>query len=154
MNPSPFQFALQAGAIDASALRNRIDNLDAGGFVFFEGRVRNHHQGRSVIRLRYEAYEKLATSEGQALVEEIARRLGLLNAVAVHRIGDLRPGDIAVWVGCAAAHRDAAFQGCRALIDSIKERVPIWKDETYADGTRLWVGSETIPRPGLPEGPA
>jgi molybdopterin synthase catalytic subunit len=131
-------FLLEPHPIDPAALRAQLASPDCGGFVFFEGRVRDHHEGRVVTGLHYEAYRELAEKEGRRLVDEIAAKHGV-RAAAVHATGTLVPGDLAVWVGAAAAHRDAAFAACRELIDSIKERVPIWKQETYADGPSEWV---------------
>lgn len=116
---------------------------EAGGFVSFEGRVRNHADGRSVHGLEYEAYEELAVSEGARLLAEAVERYALTEARVVHRLGRLSVGDMAVWIGVAAAHRREAFAGCEWIIDQIKHRVPIWKRELFADGRRAWVGAES-----------
>ena len=131
-------FLIESHPIDFTSLRESLSASDCGGFVFFEGRVRNHHEGRDVTGLRYEAYVELALKEGRRLVEEVSRKFGVRTA-AVHAVGDLHPGDLAVWVGAAAAHREEAFAACRELIDSIKASVPIWKRETYADGHGEWI---------------
>jgi len=111
---------------------------DCGGVVLFEGRVRDHHDGKAVTHLSYQAYSELALSEGTRVIEEVAAEFGV-HACAVHAVGDLLPGDLAVWVGVAAGHRGDAFTACQALIDAIKARVPVWKYETYADGSTIWV---------------
>lgn len=131
-------FLVEPHPIDPAALRAELESRDCGGFVFFEGRVRDHHEGRTVTGLHYEAYRELAVKEGRRLVREIAAKYGV-HAAAIHAIGDLVPGDLAVWVGAAAPHREQAFAACRELIDAIKAHVPIWKRETYADGKREWV---------------
>ncbi len=131
-------FLIESHPIDFAALRESLEAPDCGGFVFFEGRVRNHHEGRDVTGLRYEAYSELALKEGNRLVEEVSLKFGV-RAAAIHAVGDLRPGDLAVWVGAAAAHREEAFAACRELIDSIKASVPIWKRETYTDGHGEWI---------------
>jgi molybdopterin synthase catalytic subunit len=131
-------FLLWPHPIDPAPLRRELAGDDCGGFVFFEGRVRDHHHGRAVTGLHYEAYRELAEKEGGRLVREIARKHGV-RAAAIHATGDLAPGDLAVWVGAAAAHREEAFVACRELIDGIKARVPIWKREFYADGRGEWV---------------
>lgn len=132
-------FLLRPHPIDPVPLRRELAADDLGGFVFFEGRVRDHHEGRVVTGLHYEAYPELAEKEGRRLVREIAERHGV-RAAALHAVGDLQPGDLAVWVGVAAGHRAEAFTACRELIDAIKARVPIWKRESYAGGHGKWLG--------------
>jgi molybdopterin synthase catalytic subunit len=127
-------FALSDQPIDAAALRTRLEHPTAGAVCVFEGVVRDHNEGRAVSALRYEAYAELALREGARLVDEARARWPLLAVACVHRTGDLALGDLAVWVGVAAAHRAAAFEACRFLIDETKVRVPIWKHEAYADG--------------------
>ncbi len=131
-------FQLGNHPINPAPLRRDLAADDCGGFVFFEGRVRDHHEERAVTGLYYEAYRELAEKEGQRLVREIAQKHGV-RAGAIHATGDLAPGDLAVWVGAAAAHREEAFAACRELIDAIKARVPIWKRESYSDGQGEWV---------------
>ena len=131
-------FRLANHPIDPAPLRRELASEDCGGFVFFEGRVRDHHEGREVTGLYYEAYRELAEKEGCRLVREIALKHGV-RAAAIHATGDLAPGDLAVWVGAAAAHREEAFVACRELIDAIKARVPIWKRESYVGGSSGWV---------------
>lgn len=134
-------FRLSETAIDVAMERSRLlPQAQAGGYAAFEGWVRDHHQGRPVTGLRYEAYMPLAARRGADLVEEAIRSYGLRAAAAVHRLGELCVGDVAVWIGIAADHRAAAFDACRWLIDHIKEDVPIWKYERYADGEPAWVG--------------
>ena len=132
------KFSIQPHPIDPTPLRRALDEDACGGFVFFEGRVRNHHHGRAVAGLSYEAYLELAEKEGRRLVEEISGKHGV-RAAAIHATGELQPGDLAVWVGAAATHREEAFAACRELIDAIKASVPIWKRETYTDGHGEWV---------------
>ena len=111
----------------------------AGAFAGFEGRVRSHNDGRAVDGLHYEAYAALAEAEGERVLAEALERFDILDARCVHRTGDLAIGDIAVWVGVTAAHRDAAFAACRYIIDEVKARVPIWKRERYAEGGEDWL---------------
>jgi molybdopterin synthase catalytic subunit len=134
----PQPFAIRQHPIDIAAVRDGITSPDSGGFVFFEGRVRNHHAGRAVTHLHYEAYRELAEKEGLRIVAEISARHGV-RAAAVHAVGELHPGDLAVWVGASAPHREAAFAACRELIDAIKARVPVWKKEHYTDGEGGWI---------------
>lgn len=110
-----------------------------GAYVAFEGRVRNHHEGREVLALAYEAYPELAVKEGTRICEEAKAKFAVTAVECVHRTGDLEIGEVAVWVGATAHHREAAFDACRYVIDEVKARVPIWKHEYYADGTSAWV---------------
>lgn len=116
----------------------------AGGVVIFEGLVRDHAEGRAVLRLEYEAYPELAVAEGNRLVAEAIERFGLTAAEVIHRTGMLEIGDVAVWIRTAAAHRREAFAGCEWIIDQLKVRVPIWKRETYADGDSGWIGADAV----------
>lgn len=136
----PAAFSLATEDIDAVTLRAALENRAAGACVTFEGIVRDHNDGRAVDRLEYEAYPALALREGEAIMAEARARFNLLGALCVHRTGALEIGGMAVWVGVSAAHRGAAFDACRYIIDEVKHRVPIWKREFYADGTVEWVG--------------
>lgn len=125
-----------------------LDGNGAGGFVEFQGRVRDHNEGQAVIALEYEAFDDMAVSEGQRLVDEASQKFGLLNAHVVHRTGKLDLGECAVWIGVSAAHRREAFAGCEYIIDELKKRVPIWKKEHYLGGESRWIGcgdSEVAP---------
>lgn len=132
-------FRLNDRGIDVAALRRSLDDPHCGAVVGFDGVVRDHHGGRAVSELRYEAYAELAEREGQAIVDEALARFDVRRIVAEHRVGLLAIGDVAVYVGVSAAHRDAAFAACRHVIDEIKARVPIWKHEHYADGAAAWI---------------
>jgi molybdopterin synthase catalytic subunit len=136
------RFRLETATIDGAALRRELQAHAAGGFACFEGWVREQHRGRAVLRLDYQAYEALACSEGEAILEEARSRFELLDLRCTHRTGTLELGEVAVWIGVSAAHRDAAFAGCRYVIDEIKRRVPIWKREHYADGDSGWIHPE------------
>ena len=135
-------FWLADAPVDLALLRRRVEHERAGAFASFEGWVRNHNEGRPVLGLRYESYVALAEDEGAKVVAEARDRFALCAAVCVHRIGDLSIGDMAVWVGVSAPHRGAAFDACRYIIDEIKDRVPIWKHERYADGDAGWLHPE------------
>ena len=111
----------------------------AGAVVSFDGRVRDHNEGRRVCGLAYSAYPALALSEGERIVAEAITRFELTAAACCHRLGELALGDVAVRVWAAAAHRGEAFAGCRYIIDEVKARVPIWKKEAYVDGPSEWV---------------
>lgn len=141
-------FALSSEPLDVPALRAAMADHRAGGFVSFEGWVRNRNDGREVLRLDYEAYAPLAEKEGARILEEARRNFAVFDIRCVHRIGNLALGDLAVWVGVSAQHRGAAFDACRFVIDEVKSRVPIWKREHYASGESGWVNAGTgEPRP-------
>lgn len=133
------RFVLSAAPIDPASLRAAMADVRAGAFAGFEGRVRDHNDGRTVEGLHYEAYAALAEAEGEQVLAEAMARFDILDARCVHRTGDLAVGDVAVWVGVSAAHRDAAFAACRYVIDEVKARVPIWKREAYVEGGRDWL---------------
>jgi len=135
-------FKISEKDIDTESLKQQTLDKSAGGFVCFEGWVRDHNQGKDVQKLAYEAYEKLALKEGNKIITEAFDKYNIKKAYCTHRIGLLAIGDMAVWVGVSAAHRDAAFQACRYILDEVKARVPIWKNETWADGESGWVEQE------------
>ena len=132
-------FRLSAEPIDVEAERIAIDHPAAGACIAFEGRVRDHNDGRRVHALDYQAYARLAEAEGQRIVHQATERFAVHRVAAVHRVGSLVIGDVAVWVGVSASHRGAAFDACRWIIDQIKADVPIWKNEHYADGASGWL---------------
>ena len=133
------RFTLVDTPIDVPALQAALRDDRAGACASFEGWVRDHNDGRAVDGLRYEAYAELAEREGRAILEEAVHRFDIVSARCVHRIGELAIGDLAVWVGASAAHRDAAFDACRWIIDEVKARVPIWKHERYREGDAGWL---------------
>ncbi len=137
------RFLLSESAIDPTALKSTLLDDTAGAAVTFEGWVRNHHGGEAVSALEYEAYGPVAEAEGSRILEEALARFEIVTAYGRHRTGLLEIGDCAVWVGVSAAHRGAAFDACRYIIDELKERVPIWKKEHYAAGPSGWVNCAT-----------
>jgi molybdopterin synthase catalytic subunit len=110
-----------------------------GGIVTFTGMVRRHSRGQTVERLEYEAYGSMALREMTRLCEEIEAEVPGTRLAVEHRTGTLQIGDLAVVIAAAAPHRAEAFTACRAMIDRLKDRVPIWKKEVGEDGTE-WVG--------------
>jgi molybdopterin synthase catalytic subunit len=145
-------FRFTTTVIEPAAFRPLLDDPAAGGYCSFEGWVRNHNDGRAVLRLEYEAYESLGVKEGERILAEAAQRFPILKAACVHRIGRLEIGAMAVWVGVSAAHRDAAFAACRYIIDETKDRVPIWKKEHYAAGESGWINCAVRAPAGAPAG--
>jgi len=157
------RFSISDIPFDTAPLRAALMDARAGAFAAFEGIVRNHNTGRAVRGLRYQTYQALAETEGETIVREALARFDICNARCAHRVGELGIGELAVWVGVSAGHRDAAFAACRYIIDEVKARVPIWKHEHYADGATDWLhpeagaAPERLPQPALAEqggGPA
>lgn len=145
------RFSLVSEPIDIPSLAAELGDPAAGAVVTFDGRVRNHNAGQAVGHLEYQAYPALAISTGQRILEEEASRHGVLAVQAVHRTGPLAIGEAAVWVGVASAHRGPAFDAARAIMERLKYELPIWKKETYADGSTEWVGPDNkSPETGRP----
>ena len=138
-------FRLGESVIELSVLARGLAQARAGACVTFEGWVRDHNEGRAVLRLGYQAYAPLAQSEGEKILAEARAKFAIIDARCVHRVGTLEIGDLAVWVGVAAAHRGAAFDACRYIIDEVKHRVPIWKNEHYVDGESGWLHPGNTP---------
>lgn len=134
-------FRLSTTPIDPAAQRATLADAHSGACVTFEGWVRNHQDGRAVRSLEYEAYVALAESEGACILEEARSAHEVRSLAAVHRVGHLQVGELAVWVGVTAAHRGAAFDACRHIIDQLKARLPIWKKEHYDTGASEWINS-------------
>lgn len=131
---------LTSAPIDLGPLLESVQSPARGGVASFLGTVRDHHGGRSVLRLDYSAYEPMAEAEIARIVAEAGSRWDVEVAVQ-HRMGRLAVGDIAVAIAVGSAHRDEAFIACRYVIEELKRRVPIWKREYFADGAVEWVGA-------------
>jgi len=135
-------FRISQEPIQSQHCQEKMAHAAAGAYVSFEGWVRNHNEGKSVLALEYEAYEMLANSEGQRILDEARQKFEIIDAHCVHRVGRLGIGEMAVWVGVTAAHRGASFDACEYVIDQVKHRLPIWKKETYVDGHSGWVNCQ------------
>ncbi len=135
-------FKISSQPLKSNELALGLADASCGGYVSFEGWVRNHQDGRAVRGLEYEVYEPLALIEGEKVMAEALSRFDVVAVGAVHAQGQLAVGDLAVWVGAVAHHRAAAFDACRYCIDQIKVRLPIWKKEHYLDGHSGWVNCE------------
>ena len=135
-------FSLHDIALQPERLRKELQHPTCGGYAAFEGWVRDYNNGRTVLRLEYEAFPPLAVREGERILAEARQRFGVERARCAHRVGALTVGELAVWVGVSAAHRGEAFDACRYIIDEVKHRVPIWKKEYYQDGDSGWVNCE------------
>jgi molybdopterin synthase catalytic subunit len=126
----------------------------SGGVALFAGVVRDHHEGRGVLRIEYAAAEKLAEAKLRDLVQESLEAPGVHRAAAVHRVGLLEVGEASVLVAASAAHRAEAFTAARALIDRIKEVLPVWKKEHFDDGTAEWAPGFTVAEADRAEAPS
>ncbi len=140
-------FRFSHSALDPQQLRRELADPACGGYAAFEGWVRDHNEGERVRHLEYEAFEALAVREGERILGEARARFGVTHAACAHRLGDLAVGELAVWVGVSAAHRDEAFRACRYIIDEVKHRLPIWKKEHYLNGDSGWVNCERCAAP-------
>ena len=134
--------AVLEGALDGPGIRAAAQDARAGAVVVFEGCARNHHQGRGVEELGYEAYGPMAEAVLAELREEAIQRFGLCACVVHHRVGTVPIGEAAVIVAASSAHRKEAFEAAMWIMDRIKERAPIWKKERYAEGGAAWVEGE------------
>ena len=132
--------ALRDTAVDAAEVLASVDDPGAGGVVCFTGLVRDSDGGRVVTALEYVAHPG-AEAALQRVADAVAAELPVRALAAVHRVGLLEVGDVAVVVAVAAAHRGEAFEAARRLIDDLKETLPIWKRQVFADGEQEWVGS-------------
>ncbi len=136
--------ALTRDRIDAEKLVAQAKSGEDGAVVVFDGIVRNHTRGRGTLHLDYEAYEEMALRQMRELAAKARDRFGVRHVTVVHRLGRLEIGETSVLVIVASAHRSAAFEACRWLIDTLKQTVPIWKKETFADGA-VWAPGEPFP---------
>jgi molybdopterin synthase catalytic subunit len=129
---------LREAPLSVDEVRAAVMDPAAGGVALFAGAVRDHDHDRPVTALSYSAHPS-AADELRRVAARIAGRYQVHAIAAVHRVGDLAIGDLAVVVGVSTAHRAEAFEACRALIDDLKENVPIWKHQRFADGESEWV---------------
>jgi molybdopterin synthase catalytic subunit len=120
--------------LEPAAVDQLVSASGIGGRVLFCGAVREENRGRRVWGMRYEAYVPMAEKVLATICEEAAERFAISAAAVHHRVGELAVGEVAVVVAVGAAHREAAFDACRYIIDELKLRAPIWKREHYADG--------------------
>lgn len=133
--------------IDPRALVRRVMRPSDGAYVLFEGVVRNHHEGKAVESIFYDAYRPMAEKEMDTIVREVAARYPDVALAVVHRLGHLIVGDASIAIVASSPHRAEAFDACRMMIDRIKETVPIWKKERGPDGEE-WVGWQGNGRQG------
>ena len=127
--------------LDPQALTATVHSDANGGIVTFLGTTRNETGGRHVLYLEYEAYEGMADKMLARIAQEISKRWGITDISIAHRFGRLEIGDVSLVVAVASPHRAEAFAACQYVVDRIKQDVPIWKKEVFADGA-VWVGVE------------
>lgn len=129
--------------IDVQEVIEAASSLDGGAVNIFIGTVRNSAWNKRVLWLEYEAYEGMAVSETRKIIDEAGHRWQLLGWAVSHRVGTLKPGEVAVAVAVSTKHRKESFEACQFIIDTLKEKVPIFKKEVF-EGGEEWVGA----RPG------
>lgn len=142
--------------IDTQALLGKIKQPEDGAAVVFEGVVRNHTRGRRTLYLDYEAYPEMALKQMDLLAQQALSRFPIRDVAIAHRVGRLQIGETSVAIVVSSAHRTAAFEACRWIIDTLKRTVPIWKKEYFEDGA-LWADGEPFPpevAPGTRHSPA
>lgn len=134
------EIALLHEPLDIAACINSVMSPTSGGIDVFIGTVRDATKGKKVMRLEFEAYEKMAVNEMTKIAVEATERWSLHKVLIHHRTGILEVGEIPVIIAVSAAHRAAAFEACRYCIDTLKLTVPIWKKEIFEDG-EVWVAT-------------
>jgi len=130
--------------IDAGSITASLKAGADGAVCVFDGIVRDNTRGRRTLYLDYEAYEEMALNQMRSLAEEAIAKFGVRDIAVVHRLGRLYVGESSVLIAVASAHRGAAFDACRWLIDTLKKTVPIWKKEQFEDGA-VWADGEPFP---------
>lgn len=130
--------------IDTQGVLAGIKRSEDGAAIVFEGVVRNHTRGRRTLYLDYEAYEEMALDQMEGLAERALKQFQVREVALVHRLGRLEIGETSVLIAVASAHRAAAFDACRWLIDTLKRTIPIWKKEYFEDGA-VWADGEAFP---------
>ncbi len=131
---------LRESPLSVDEVHAAVTDPAAGGIALFVGTVRDHDQGSGVVSLSYSAHPS-AAAELRRVAEKVAASYSVRALAAVHRVGDLKVGDLAVVVAVACDHRGEAFEACRHLIDELKATVPIWKHQRFAGGASEWVNS-------------
>jgi len=130
--------------IDSAALIREAARPDCGAIALFLGTSRDHHEGRRVVRLEYEAYESMAAAALDQLEREACAKFPIATCTIIHRLGEVPLAEASMAVVVAAAHRAAAFDASRWVVDELKRTVPIWKKEHFADGDVQWVKGTTL----------
>lgn len=129
--------------IDVQKVVDTASSLGAGAVNVFIGTVRNNANGKNVVWLEYEAYETMAVAEIRKIIDEASHRWPLMGWAISHRIGTLKPGEVAVAVAVSTPHRKDSFEACQYIMDTVKEKAPIWKKEVFEDGEE-WVSAHPV----------
>lgn len=127
-------------AIDVQKVIETASSLNAGAVNVFIGTVRNNAHGKNVVWLEYEAYETMVVTEVRKIIDEASQKWKLLGWAISHRIGTLKPGEVAVAIAVSSPHRKDSFAACQFIIDELKEKAPIWKKEVFEDGEE-WISA-------------
>jgi molybdopterin synthase catalytic subunit len=139
--PTPVRLvALRETPLDVDEVVAALDDDASGGLTLFVGRVRDHDDGKGVLGLDYTAHPSALERLGE-VCRRVAEEYDVHGVAAVHRVGTLAIGDVAVVVATTSSHRGTSFDASRALIDTLKAEVPIWKHQRFSDGSEEWVGS-------------
>lgn len=133
--------------ISPDSVLSLVGGPEDGAIDLFLGVVRDHNEGSAVSGMHYDAYPEMAERVLRDIVAEASSQAGVGKVAAVHRIGELRVGEVSVAIAASAAHRAAAFAACRHVIEQIKKRLPVWKQERYVDGAERWLAGE-VPHAG------
>ena len=145
----PAQVEIVRQKIDSQSIADSLKHPSDGACAVFEGIVRNNTRGRRTLYLDYEAYEEMALTQMRGLRQQAMARFGVRDVALIHRLGRLQIGETSVLIVVASAHRAAAFDACRWLIDTLKKTVPIWKKEYFEDGA-VWADGDPFP-PEIPK---
>ena len=129
--------------IDPAHVLTLIGADEDGASLLFLGVVRDHNDGRSVGGVRYDTYEEMAAEVLSEIVSEAARSAGTDRVAAIHRVGELKVGEVSVAIAVSSPHRAEAYEASRYIIEEIKKRLPVWKKERYSDGSEEWVEGRT-----------
>lgn len=138
---------IRADAIDIGELLEQVRSPEDGAVLLFLGTVRDHNDARSVLGMRYEAYVDMAGPVLAEIAAEAAARLGTDHIAVEHRVGQLAVGEISVAIAVSSPHRAEAYDASRTVIEEIKKRLPVWKEEHYADGESRWLDGVKPPAP-------
>lgn len=140
--------------IDPAQILSRVGSEEDGALVLFVGVVRDHADGRSVSGMRYDAYHEMAEGVLRDIALEAADRLGTDRLAVAHRTGELEVGEVSVAIAVSSPHRAESFDASRYVIEEIKKRLPVWKQEHYADGRAEWVPGRVPPGTGAVADPS
>jgi MoaE-MoaD fusion protein len=143
-DPTP-RVSIVHNRIDAHTTVTTLERPEDGALVIFDGMVRNNSRGRRTLYLVYEAYEEMALDQMRSLRAKALADFPIRDVAMVHRLGKIEIGESSVLIAVASAHRAAAFDACRWLIDTLKKTVPIWKKEYFEDGA-VWADGESFPQ--------